>query len=241
MLTVRLIVSTILVILTTPSFATLLFSEYVEGSGYNKALEIFNPGTDIDLAAESYSIEIYSNGAASASYSFDLSGVMTQNSTLVISHSRADDLLQAQANLVTGSLNFNGDDAIVLLRNGEVLDRIGQMGVDPGSEWGSGPVSTQNHTLRRQMDVLTGDNNALAAFDPALQWLGYEIDVFDGLGSHAVSLPSRPPVEPVNVAVPAPASLLLLVIGLLLLGLNRLINNQLYAGSPKIRANTVFA
>lgn len=42
-----------------------IFSEYVEGSGFNKAVEIFNgTGADIDLGAAGYALELYSNGAA---------------------------------------------------------------------------------------------------------------------------------------------------------------------------------
>ena len=34
---------------------------------------------------------------------------------------------------------YNGDDAVVLRKGGAVVDVIGQVGFDPGSEWGSGP------------------------------------------------------------------------------------------------------
>ncbi|MFL6170873.1 MAG: hypothetical protein ACJ711_14470, partial [Ornithinibacter sp.] len=45
----------------------LFFSEYVEGSSNNKALEIYNgTGAAVDLAAGGYSVQVFSNGAASA-------------------------------------------------------------------------------------------------------------------------------------------------------------------------------
>ena len=46
----------------------LFFSEYIEGTSYNKALEIFN-GTEntIDLAVENYDVQFFSNGSATAS------------------------------------------------------------------------------------------------------------------------------------------------------------------------------
>ena len=43
------------------------FSEYIEGSSYNKALEIYNPSNvAIDLAAGLYNIQFYFNGNATA-------------------------------------------------------------------------------------------------------------------------------------------------------------------------------
>ncbi|MGD8559405.1 MAG: lamin tail domain-containing protein [Gammaproteobacteria bacterium] len=220
MLATRLAITFLLCCTTAPAFATLIFSEYVEGSSYNKAVEIFNTGTDVDLDSDDYAVEIYSNGSLTASYSFNLSGTMLPGSTYVITHSRADSALQTQANLLTGSLNFNGDDAIVLLQNGNVLDRIGQVGVDPGSAWGNGAVSTQNHTLRRHTDITNGDVNVTAVFEPDLQWQGFDTDVFDGLGFHTTNFSAIPVDEP-NTSVPAPASLLLLATGLTVLGFGR--------------------
>ncbi len=37
----------------------------------------------------------------------------------------------------TASGWFNGDDAVVLRKGTTVIDVIGQIGFDPGSEWGS--------------------------------------------------------------------------------------------------------
>ena len=45
----------------------------------------------------------------------------------------------AQADQTNGSGWFNGDDAVVLRNGTTVLDVIGQVGVDPGTEWGTGP------------------------------------------------------------------------------------------------------
>ena len=45
----------------------LFFSEYIEGSSNNKALEIFNStGAAIDLAASGYVVQYYFNGAMTA-------------------------------------------------------------------------------------------------------------------------------------------------------------------------------
>ena len=71
---------------------------------------------------------------------------------------------------------MNGDDAIVLRSGGAagpVVDSFGQVGVDPGTEWGSGLTSTADNTLRRLGSVPPGDTNPTDAFDPAAQWAGF--------------------------------------------------------------------
>ena len=46
----------------------LFFSEYVEGSSSNKALEIYNgTGAPVDLAAAGYAVRLYFNGSPSSS------------------------------------------------------------------------------------------------------------------------------------------------------------------------------
>jgi predicted extracellular nuclease len=65
-----------------------------------------------------------------------------------------------------------------------VIDSIGQIGVDPGTEWGTGLTSTADNTLRRKASVEAGDPNTGDAFDPAVEWDGFATDTFDGLGAH---------------------------------------------------------
>ena len=72
-----------------------------------------------------------------------------------------------------------------MLAKGEsVVDSIGQVGFDPGTEWGSGLTSTADNTLRRAAGVCVGDTDPSNAFDPAVEWVGFATDTFDGLGSH---------------------------------------------------------
>ena len=45
---------------------------------------------------------------------------------------------------------FNGDDALVLTRNGVIIDMLGIVGNRPASgEWGTGSVTTKYHSIRR--------------------------------------------------------------------------------------------
>ncbi len=175
---------------TAQGQSELLFSEYIEGSSYNKAIEIFNPsGSSVDLAG--YTVSIYYNGNTSPSSVIELDGNIGAENVFVVCHSSADDAVQGLAQLITGRLNFNGDDAIVLSNNDQVVDCIGRIGEDPGSSWRSGDVSTQNQTIRRMDGVTVGDTDPWDVFDPSTEWVGFAQDVFDGLGSHSAD-PGQP-------------------------------------------------
>ncbi len=68
----------------------LFFSEYIEGSSYNKALEIYNgTGAAVDLAAGGYSVKIYFNGSATAGLTLNLSGVVADGDVYVIANSNS--------------------------------------------------------------------------------------------------------------------------------------------------------
>lgn len=162
----------------------LFISEYVEGTSNNKALEFFNPsGATIDLSAAGYTIEIYFNGSSSPGQTINLSGSVPAGGVFVIAHSSASGFTSDQT---SGVLQFNGDDAIVLKKAGAVVDSFGQVGVDPGSAWTSGGVTTRNETLRRNASVVEGDVLANDSFDPSIEWAAAGLDEFSGLGSHSV-------------------------------------------------------
>ena len=164
----------------------LMISEYIEGSSNNKAVELYN-GTDhaIDLAA--YELAVYFNGSASAGLTLNLTGSVNPGEVYVVAHSSASEPVLAQADFTTGAGLFNGDDALVLMNGGVVIDSLGQVGFDPGSEWGSGDTSTQNNTLRRLTSVDVGDTDPADVFDPALQWAGFANDSFDDLGQYSAN------------------------------------------------------
>jgi len=162
----------------------LIITEYLEGSGNNKALEIFNGTEDfIDLGA--YTIERYSNGSP-VSVSIALTSVDLQpGETWVIVNSLSEPALLALADQTDGNINFNGDDALVLVFAGsQPVDSFGQVGVDPGDYWTCTEGTTQNHTLRRLSSVCSGDTIVDDAFDPCLEFSFFPIDAFSGIGSH---------------------------------------------------------
>jgi predicted extracellular nuclease len=177
--------------------ADLLISEMVEGSSLNKAVEIYNgTGAAVDLGLGGYRLEVYFNGSSSAGTTVSLSGVLAAGDVWVVADDGAGPAVLAVTDQTTTSSLFNGDDAIVLRKGGgggPVLDSIGQVGFDPGSEWGSGDTSTGNNTLVRKATSCTGDTDLGDPFDPALDYDGFPQDTVSDLGSHTSTCGGPPP------------------------------------------------
>ena len=163
----------------------LFMSEYIEGSSFNKAIEIYNgTGGAIDLAAGGYTLELYSNGA-SASARASRSAGRSPTATCTCSRMLQPTQQSLPSDVTSSSvINFNGDDAVVLRKNGAVIDAFGQIGSDPGSQW---PGGGQDDTLRRNETVCAGDTNANDAFDASTEWDTFPNNTFDGLGTHTTT------------------------------------------------------
>lgn len=170
----------------------LFISEYIEGSSNNKAIEIYNgTGAAINLGAGGYNLQMFFNGSATAGLTINLTGTVLSGDVYVVAQSSASAAILAQADQTNGSGWFNGDDAVVLRKGTTVLDVFGQIGFDPGTEWGAGLQSTADNTLRRKTSVCGGDANGADAFTPASEWDGFATDTFSGLGSHTASCASN--------------------------------------------------
>jgi hypothetical protein len=161
----------------------LFFSEYVEGNSNNKAVEIYNAGPN-EVLLSSCAVRIYANGATTFS-TINLSAVtLAAGDVFVLCHSSFALGVPADICDQFGNLNFNGDDAVELVCQGTTMDVIGVIGVDPGTEWGSGVLSTADNTIRRLCSVTEGNPDGWAApFELASEWEGFAVDIFAGLGS----------------------------------------------------------
>lgn len=193
--------SVLIGLLSSSVSANLLLTEYIEGSSNNKAIEITNRGSSpIDLDANLYQLTLYSNGNTTSTNSQTLSGVLAAGASLVWHNSNAAAAFQIGSS--SSVTNFNGDDALLLTKDGMVIDRFGQLGQDPGSAWldlNDATFSTQNKTLRRLNSVTSGDLDATAEFPGSPnQWLTFEQDNSEGLGCDGESACSEPvpPNEP---------------------------------------------
>lgn len=173
-----------------PVSNSIIITEYVEGSSSNKALEISNVGTfPVDLGADNYKLALYPNGSIEeyVPYQVLLTGILNPGRSFVVYNANANAEFKfpyqgAESDLAL----FNGDDAIVLSKNGVAVDSFGRVGEDPGSEWldlNNANFSSKNKTLRRLNSVTVGDSVVDDAFPGASnQWLAFNIDTSDGLG-----------------------------------------------------------
>ncbi|MEL0634290.1 ExeM/NucH family extracellular endonuclease [Pseudoalteromonas carrageenovora] len=181
--------------LSAPASADLIISEYIEGSSNNKAIELYN-NADTEISLEGYTLGLYSNGSSSVGNSIDLTGTLGANTTYIISNPSAAAAILDIADTTSTVTYYNGDDGLVLTKDGAIVDSFGQVGVDPGSEWSEGGVTTVNKTLRRKNSVTTGRTDSTSAFDPSEEWEQFDIDTFDGLGSHAGDGGTAPEPDP---------------------------------------------
>ncbi len=172
----------------------LIISEYVEGSSNNKAIEIFN-GTGRLISLSGYSVRIYTNGSATPSIiNLTSTASLDDGETFVIANTSANATILALAQQTSGSLGFNGNDAIGLFNGSTMIDLIGKTGCDPGTAWTAGSLSTLDRTLRRKSIFCSGVTtspavtcNASSFTGLSSEWDGYNLDDFSGLGSHAAT------------------------------------------------------
>ncbi len=170
------------------SSSNLYISEYAEGSGNNKYVEIYNgTGSSVDLSE--YKIWRISNGGDWPEASLTLSGTLEDGKTYVIASnsSTLDQTIKDKANVLDGIANWNGDDAVGLAKNDVLIDQIGTNGADPGSGWEVAGVAnaTANHTLIRKSTITQGttDWSASAGTDADnSQWIVKDSNYWDNLG-----------------------------------------------------------
>ncbi len=143
-----------------PKCSEIFFSEYVEGSRNNKAIEIYNP-TNKTVNLSQYRIVRWSNGSTqfSSALSHKLKGFLPSKKTIVLVIDKQDttkigldtpvvSVLKQKANLFLGntdsinfSMSFNGDDALSLEKyNTQIgkyvgVDIFGKIGDKPNPCW----------------------------------------------------------------------------------------------------------
>ena len=153
----------------------ILFSEYIEGSGNNKALEIANnTGASVNLST--YTIKKQTNGAGAWSTGLALSGTLATGSkfTIVNSSMSSSCFATGSANISTTAteLTFNGNDAVGLFKNGVLIDIIGTFN-------GGTANFAADVTLRRKFTVTAPSTT----FNLSSQWDSYTTDTCSNLGA----------------------------------------------------------
>ncbi|MGB6269112.1 MAG: endonuclease, partial [Olleya sp.] len=155
----------------------LFFSEYLEGSSSNKALEIANfTGANITNLSD-YEIRLSSNGNAAWTniYNFTSSASISNNDVYVVANGGlavCTGVVDNANNSITG---FNGNDAIGLFKNGALIDIIGTLG--------NNTDFAVNTTLVRNANIAGGNT----VFD-SNEWTSFASNTCDNLGQHSQSL-----------------------------------------------------
>ncbi len=185
----------------------IIISEYVEGTGYNKAIELTNTGSEDYTFTSNIDLQwgAYNNQVLDADGNNVLEDLKIEaGATAVIYHGTAgEDLTNAIiASTATsvraatwgeqgyGALNFNGDDHVALIDTSNIdyddyeeedliiLDIIGTFGTE--IYWG------KDQTLRRRYgegDVTPVQSSSYNEFE----WEVFDVDSFDDLGTATYS------------------------------------------------------
>jgi len=148
----------------------LFISEYVEGASYDKVIEIYNgTGASIDLSG--YYLKIYFNGSTTPGGAINLSGTLSEGDTYIVAHTSANSTILALADMTSGSLTHNGNDAVGLFNGTTLVDVVGPIGDD--SNWGIDVI------LQRKSDASVPSTTYSSA-----DWNTLAIGTWTTLGSH---------------------------------------------------------
>ena len=156
--------------------ADLFISEYVEGSSYNKYIEIYNP-TDQDVDLSNYKLAMH-NYSGSAEGGNDgglkeivLTGTLKAKEVIVYKNSKSEIYTGIAEAISDDVMNFNGNDPVILYKGDNIIDYFGvdntAFGVDK--------------TFRRKSTI-----TAPSSTYDASQWETLSKEDVSGLGSHTM-------------------------------------------------------
>jgi hypothetical protein len=183
---------------SSSSTRSIFISEYIEGSGNNKALELYNPNfTAFDTTG--WSLKQYRNNATTpetgSQYIYPLTVVIPASSTYILVNNSAGNALKEKVTSPTvgvifpaynteipgiNVLSFTGDDAIGLFRGDTLVDIFGT----PGQMVTSGAPNFADDTWVRK-----------PGFGPSTTYLYSDwnkanaVDDFSNLGQHTYTSP----------------------------------------------------
>jgi hypothetical protein len=176
----------------------LFFSEWAEGTSYNKYIEIYNAtGEEIDLS--NYKVSSCANGCDTSGewdypdqVVFDTGTMLASGDVFVLAHPSADPSIVDQADDVSFTYMGNGNDAfgLVEVSTGSILDIVGDMSSNaPDIAWDVAGVTngTKEHTIVRKATVISGNTDWAASAGTTAddsEWIVFEQNNWDNLGFH---------------------------------------------------------
>ena len=200
----------------------LFISEYIEGPGQNNAIEIYNP-TNGPISLAGYTVNRYSNGDNTDPETWQLSGVINAGDVFVVGNGQVDSvwaqnsywslpvdpvffsILDEHCNGdydANSTFYFNGNDAMTLEYNGNIVDVFGKVGENPGDAWtcdttgGFTSVNSSNwlflserwwskrKTLVRKPSIKKGVTMNPILFNPTLEYDSLADGTYTGMGTH---------------------------------------------------------
>lgn len=176
------------------------FSEVVEGSGSNRAIELYNSLNDT-VYLKNYRIDYATNGSGwkGSFFYFPDTAIILPGSTFVIAKATADPAVidASKVNLATSStlMSYTGNDARGLqkkLDNGKwaLIDVFGNPDTSVNISVAGIDEAACDHTLIRKASVKKGNSNwyQSAGYDSlSSEWLVFPVDYVDNLGEHNVA------------------------------------------------------
>ena len=190
----------------------LFISEYIEGPANNNAIEIYNP-TNATIDLTEYTINRYGNGATSGPDVWPLSGSIAAGEAIAVGNGQLDSLWVSTywsvpvdpvfynacgihgSGLYPTPFYFNGDDAMTLEKEGNIIDIFGKVGEDPGAAWtddvmagytdaNGGTWWTKRQTLVRKHTIKQGITQNPILFNPTLEWDSLPDATYTEMGWH---------------------------------------------------------
>ncbi len=182
----------------------IFFSEYIEGSSNNKALEIYN-ATDSTITLVNYRIAQTSNGSEWRFFEEFAEGATIGAGEVYTLGSDAisEDLFDIndldEIVYYPGPVYHTGDDARALIHINPVtndttwIDVFGEELIRPDTGWDVAGVAkaTQDHTLIRKPSVTQGNPTPMASFGTDVsnsEWIVMPMNFFENLGKPSSDL-----------------------------------------------------
>ena len=154
----------------------LFISEYIEGSGTNKVLEIAN-FTGATVTLENYSLKLSSNSNTgwTTSYEFPTNAQISNADVYTIANGSSTICTDTYDDLNNSITSFNGNDAVGLFKNNVLIDILGVLG--DSDDFAKDVTLVRNETVAYPTTSYT-----------ASEWTSFPINNCTDLGGHNQSL-----------------------------------------------------
>jgi len=182
---------------------TIFLSEVAEGSGYNKVVEIYNPGPDSQNLSTMMLGQTFNDAQNIERFiTLERTGIyLNPGEVHVICHKQADGGIASYCDQSETTLLHNGNDAILLLvgtkKNYTIIDTFGDIATS-NTYWSVCGIAnaTKDHVLIRKKEVVYGNTNwarSRGSNGNNCEWEVHKLNTFGLGGAHDCVLPPAAP------------------------------------------------